>query len=315
MIRKLAVLLLIASSVSFATTSDLQSKLQEMISKHQGKVALYAKNLATGETVAVDADVPVQTASVIKLPIMLEAMYQIKAGKLKLDQRLRLTKENQVPGSGVLPFLQPGLDLTLDDTITLMMILSDNTATNMMIDTVSLAAVNQRIAAMGMKNTYLYKKVYKPAEGPMPPDQKKFGLGKTTAREMASVMEAIQRCDLNDPALCKRMIEIMRNQQYRNMIPHYIETVDTSETASAIADKIGALDAARNDVALVFTKSGPLVISAFTYENRDESWIPENEAELLIARMAKLIVDTWGPQLRTGEAIAPGEKVATKPHD
>jgi beta-lactamase class A len=168
---------------------------------------------------------------------------------------------------------------------------------------------------MGMKNTYLYKKVYKPAEGPMPPDQKKFGLGKTTAREMASVMEAIQRCDLNDPALCKRMIEIMRNQQYRNMIPHYIETVDTSETASAIADKIGALDAARNDVALVFTKSGPLVISAFTYENRDESWIPENEAELLIARMAKLIVDTWGPQLRTGEAIAPGEKVATKPHD
>jgi beta-lactamase class A len=185
----------------------------------------------------------------------------------------------------------------------------------MTIDADGIPAVNKRIETMGLKNTYLYKKVYKPAEGPMPADQKKFGLGKTTAREMAAVMESIQRCDLGDAALCKRMIEIMRNQQYRNMIPHYIETVDTTETPSAIADKIGQLDDVRNDVALVFTKNGPLVISAFTYDNKDESWVPENEAELLIARMAKLIVDTWGPQLRTGEALAPDEKVAAKPHD
>lgn len=314
--KKIALVSFLAlSTITSAAPADLQTKLQEMASKHLGKVALYAKNLKTGDTVAIDADVPVQTASVIKLPIMIEAMYQVKTGKLKLDQRLRLTKDNQVPGSGVLPFLSPGLDLTLEDTITLMMILSDNTATNMTIDAVTIPAVNKRIESMGLKNTYLYKKVYKPAEGPMPSDQKKFGLGKTTAREMAVAMESVERCEIGDAALCKRMLEIMRNQQYRNMIPHYIETVDTSETPSAIADKIGALDAVRNDVALVFTKSGPLVISIFTYENKDQSWVPENEAELLIARMAKLIVDTWGPQLRTGEAITPDEKVAPKPHD
>src|SRR4051812_27566123 len=268
--KKIALVSFLAlSTVAFAAPADLQAKLQDMASKHHGKVALYAKNLKTGDTVAIDADVPVQTASVIKLPIMIETMYQVKTGKLKLDQRLRLTKDNQVPGSGVLPFLSPGLDLTLDDTITLMMILSDNTATNMTIDAVTIPAVNKRIESMGLKNTYLYKKVYKPAEGPMPPDQKKFGLGKTTAREMAIAMESVERCEIGDPALCKRMLEIMRNQQYRNMIPHYIETVDTSETPSAIADKIGALDAVRNDVALVFTKSGPLVISIFTYENKD----------------------------------------------
>jgi beta-lactamase class A len=305
----------VVGSTALASTGDLQAKLQEMASKHHGKVALFAKNLKTGETVSLDADVPVQTASVIKLPIMVEAMYQVKAGKLKLNQKIQLTEANQVPGNGVLKLLQPGLDTTLEDTITLMMILSDNTGTNMTIDAVGIPAVNKRIETMGLKNTYLYKKVYKPAEGPMPADQKKFGLGKTTAREMAAVMESIQRCDLGDAALCKRMIEIMRNQQYRNMIPHYIETVDTTETPSAIADKIGQLDDVRNDVALVFTKNGPLVISAFTYDNKDESWVPENEAELLIARMAKLIVDTWGPQLRTGEALAPDEKVAAKPHD
>ena len=81
----------------------------------------------------------------------------------------------------------------------------------------------------------------------MPPDQKKFGLGKTTAREMAVAMESVNRCEIADPGLCKRMLEIMRNQQYRNMIPHYIETVDTSETPSAIADKIGALDAIKKE--------------------------------------------------------------------
>jgi beta-lactamase class A len=91
------------------------------------------------------------------------------------------------------------------------------------------------------------------------------------------------------------MIEIMRNQQYRNMIPHYLETIDTSDEGSAIADKVGELDDVRNDVALIYSKAGPLVISAFTYDNKDQTWIAENEAELLIARMSKLIVNTWSP--------------------
>lgn len=315
MTRIFAVIALL-SCTAFAASSQLQSKLEAMASQHHGKVALFARNLATGEAVAIDADVAVQTASVIKLPIMLEAMHQVKSGQLKLDQKVRLTKDNQVPGSGVLPFLTPGLDLTLRDAITLMMILSDNTATNMTIDAVRLPAVNKRIQALGLKNTWLYKKVYKPSEAPMPPDQKKFGLGKTTAREMASVIENIYRCELGDQVLCNEMIGIMRNQQYRNMIPHYIETVDTSETPSAIADKIGALDAVRNDVALVFGKSAPMVISIFTYQNKDESWIPENEAELLIGRMAKAIVDSWSPDgLRTGAAVLSGEQTPAKPHD
>ncbi len=142
----------------------------------------------------------------------------------------------------------------------------------------------------------------------MPADQKQFGLGKTTAREMADVMASIERCDLGDRKLCATMIGIMRNQQYRNMVPHYIETVDTSETPSAIADKTGGLDDVRNDVALVQSKSGPLVISIFTYDNKDQTWIAENEAEQLVAKMAQLIVNTWSPQGLQAETVE-------KPHD
>ncbi|MGE5114435.1 MAG: serine hydrolase [Acidobacteriaceae bacterium] len=276
--------------------AELGRKLGALAAKHKGKVAVYAKNLATGDTVAINADAPVATASVIKLPLMLQAYEQVKAGKLKLTDPVELTKQNQVPGSGVLSMMDPGLKLTLKDAITLMIVLSDNTATNMLVDSVGLKPTNEMLAGMGLKNTYFYKKVYKPAEGSQPADQKKFGLGKTTAKEMAEVLESIYRCDLGDRGLCAQMISIMRQQQYRNMIPRYLEVQDTSEDLSAIGDKIGQLDDVRNDVAIVYSKNGPIIISIFSWDDADKSWTPENKAEIMMGKMAKVIVDTWSPE-------------------
>ena len=113
----------------------------------------------------------------------------------------------------------------------------------------------------------------------MPADQKIFGLGKTTAREMASVMKRFVTCDLNAPgsakaatasdhALCDAALHMLRNQFYRNSIPRYLETEDTTEGESTIANKTGALDAVRNDVGVVFTQQGPIIISEFTWDNR-----------------------------------------------
>jgi beta-lactamase class A len=304
--RKIYLLISIFLLSGTLLAQDLQKQLEQMASAHQGKVAFFAKNLATGETVAIDADRPVQTASVIKLPLFLQAFEQVKAGKLHLDDKVELTKANQVAGSGVLPFLDPGLKLTLKDTLTLMILLSDNTATNMSIDAVGLKPTNQMLAEMGLKNTYFYKKVYVKAVEPLPADFKQFGLGKTTPREMAAVMEYIYNCKIGDQKLCDQMKFILRNQQYRAMIPRYIELPDTSEDLSAIGDKIGALDEVRNDVAFVITPKGTIIISAFTYENKDQSWTPENKAEILIGRMAKSVVDAWsGGKVSTGGEVAP----------
>jgi beta-lactamase class A len=300
MISALAAALMMPAAALAQTqtpASALQKQLSAMASQHRGSVALYARNLKTGEVVQIDPDHVVQTASVIKLAIFVEAFHQIKDGKKSLGVRVTFKPEDRVMGSGVLQYLHAPLDLTLEDALVLMMIESDNTATNLIIDQVGLASVNQRIASLGLKNTYLYKKVYKPAEDPMPADQKIYGLGKTTAREMAAVMESIDRCEVGDAKLCARMIEIMKGQQYRNMIPHYLEAeIDSSETPTAIADKLGMLDAVRIDVALVYSKNGPIVISAFTYDNKDQRWIFENEGELLIAHMAKAIVSAWSPK-------------------
>lgn len=289
----LGMLVLVALPVSGA---DLQKKIAAMAAGYDGHVALYAKNLTTGEIVSVDGDKPVQTASVIKLALMLQAFEQIHAGKLQVSQPLVLTKENQVGGSGILGQLDPGLKLTLKDVITLMVTLSDNTATNMLIDAVGLRPTNEMVASMGLKNTYFYKKVFLAATEPMPADQKQFGLGKTTPEEMAKLVGSIYRCDLGDRDLCTEMITIMRNQQYRAMIPRYLVTPDNSEILSPIADKIGMLDAVRNDVALVYTARGPIILSIFTYDNVDKSWTPENRAEILIGHMAQEIVSAWSPE-------------------
>ena len=275
--------------------SDLQMQLDEMAAHHRGKVALFARNLKTGETVEIDAARPVQTASTIKLPVLIEAFAQVQAGKRRLDDKIILRATDKVQGSGVLQFLHSGIELTLEDALWMMVIESDNTATNLVLDQVTIPAVNARITRMGLKDTYLYKKVYKPAEGPMPADQKKFGLGKTTAREMESVMESIETCALGDKKLCHKMIEILKNQQYHNMIPHYLLGLDPSESESPVADKVGALDASRSDVGICYGKNGPIVMSIYTYENKDHSWNPENEGEMLVARMAQAIAQAWSP--------------------
>lgn len=283
---------------------QLDQQIQTVAQAHHGRVALYAHNLKTGETASLDPDEPVQTASVIKLGILLEAAEQIRAGKANLDEKLVLAKENQVPGSGVLAQLDTPLALTLRDALTLMVIVSDNTATNMAIDRLGLAHINATLRAAGLKQTVLYKKVYMPAQGAMPADQPKFGLGKTTPREMASVIERLAECrlDLNggaplpaDGPICGAMLHMLHNQQDRDSLPRYIESLDTSEHGSAIGDKIGALDQVRNDVALISTKSGPIVISAFTWDNADQRWTGDNEAEQTLGKVGRAIVDRWSP--------------------
>lgn len=300
---------------SDAKDTKLEQQLAALAAAHHGRVAVYARQLNTARAVALNADQPVQTASVIKLTILFEAMEQVRAGKAHWDEKITLAKGDAVSGSGVLAFFDAPLTMTLKDVLSMMVMVSDNTATNLAIDRFGVDAVNARIAWMGLKDTHLYKKVMKPATGPMPADQPKFGLGKTTAREMALVMERIGRCRLGaggeapeegDTTICQVALTMLRNQFYRTTIPRYIETLDSSETGSAIASKTGSLDAVRNDVAIVAGKNGPIVISIFTYQNADQTWTVDNEGEVNIARMAKAIVDAWSPDGIDGKLLVPG---------
>lgn len=288
------------------TDSALTAKLQTLIGGFHGDVSFYAHDLATGRTVAINADQPVPTASVIKLAILYEALQQIRAGLVHFDDRITLSHADQVPGSGVLLFFDTPLNITFKDALTLMIALSDNTAANLSMDHVGIENVDDRLGSLGLNHTWLYRKVFQPATGPMPPDQKQFGLGKTTAREMAELMERFATCNLgpapaaaagapSDKDLCAAAIHMLNVQFYRDAIPRYLEGNDSPAGITGIANKTGSLNHVRNDVGVIFTKHRTIVISAFTHDNADSSWTADNKAEVLIARLARQVVTDWSP--------------------
>jgi beta-lactamase class A len=307
-----------------AQTRDgpLEVELSEIAKAHHGKVALYATQLNSGRVAGLDPDTLVQTASVIKLTILFEAMEQVRTGKAHWDDKITLMPGDAVSGSGLLLFLDTPQTLTLKDILTLMVVMSDNTATNLAIDKIGLDAVNARISWMGLKDTHLYKKIGKPSTEAMPADQPKYGLGKSTPREMAEAMERIGLCALDGPghlrpdaprvisaedgAICGVAIKMLRNQFYRDTIPRYLEKLDSTETGSGTASKTGSLNAVRADVAIVAGKSGPMVLSIFTYDNADNGWTVDNEGEVTIAKLAKAIVQAWSPEGIDGKTLVPG---------
>ena len=310
--------LAVAPAIAFAQKPDaVTDAVQAIAAQHHGKVAVYARQLNTGKTVALDADKAVQTASTIKLAMLWTALREIGLGHAAWDEKLTLQPGEAVGGSGVLHFFDTPLTLTLKDVATMMVIVSDNTATNLMIDRFTTKTVNDNMTALGLDQTWFYKKVSKPAAGPMPADQPKFGLGKTTARQISTVMEKIGRCDLNiagqpavDPAkaqvACKAGLGMLRNQFYRDTIPRYLETMDTTEEGSGIASKTGSLNATRSDVAIVAAKSGPIVLAVYTFDNTDKGWSVDNEGEVTVAKIAKAIVTAWSPQGIDGKTLVPG---------
>jgi beta-lactamase class A len=302
----------------------VQAQVDAIVAAHHGKVAMYAVQLNTGKTAAVDPDAVVKTASDIKLAMLYEAMVEIREGKASWGETIVLKPGEAVGGSGMLHFFDTPLTLTLKDVLTMMVIVSDNTATNLAIDRFGTDAVNQRMRQLGFVNTWLYKKIMKPAVGPLPADQPKFGLGKTTPREIAGLMEDIGRCrlakgvdaegratfasgpDAQDLAVCKVALEMLRSQFYRETIPRYLDLVDTTESGSAIASKTGSLDAVRNDVAIVEAKTGPIVLAIFTYDNQDHGWTVDNEGEMTIAKLGRAVVTAWSPRGLDAGRLVPG---------
>ena len=321
--RALALLVISVATLHAQTVAKpqpdpvLQGKVDAVIAAHHGKIALYAEQVNTGKMLSVDPDKAVQTASTIKLAMLWTAMREIATGHAAWDEKITLRTGEGVGGSGMLHFLDTPVTLTLKDVATMMVVVSDNTATNLMIDRFTTKLVDDNMTALSYDQTWLYKKVFKPAAGPMPADQPKFGLGKTTPRQITLIMEKIGRCDLDlpqQPAVnqdkadeaCKAGIGMLRNQFYRNTIPRYLETLDNTEQGSGIASKTGSLDATRSDVAIIAGKTGPIVLAIYTYDNMDKGWTTENEGERAIASIAKVVVEAWSPAGIDGKSLVPG---------
>ena len=264
---------------------------------------LFARNLDTGESYGLNPDERVRTASTIKMAIMVEAFARVAEGKSKWTDELVLTDAKKQQGSGILMEFGEGLKITLRNAVTLMIVVSDNTATNLVLDVVTADAVNARMEALGFKQTRSLRKIGGGGESKAfsDPLNKRanggtFGIGVTTAREMETLVEKLERGEIISPAASKEMIGILRRQQSREGIGRNILGVD-------LASKTGALDALRADVGILYSPRGRIAMAIYCDDMPDVAWTVDNPALLLISRLSEILVDALGREPAKTDAV------------
>ena len=224
------------------------------------------KSLETGEEIAIDADRQMETMSTIKIPLMIEAFEQIKAGKFKLTDKYTFVEKDSQPGTGTIQRLDYGAVMTVKDLLTMMIIVSDNTATEVLYRMVGGPdAVNARMEALGLKTTRAMNVPSKwfPALRAAPTTEQFYRDGKSpfgfsTPREMGRLLEMMERGTLVDKPSSDLMLRIMRGQLYRTRIPRYVTgyTIPhkTGDFLPYVGDDVGVLEAPGKTIILtVFT--------------------------------------------------------------
>ena len=284
----LAITIVAAANVGWAQKpADLDVRIHSEIDPFKGKVYLFAKNLDTGETYSFNGDERVKTASTIKVAVMIEAFARVAEGRAKWTDELVLTKAARYGGSGILPELSDGLRLSLQDCVRLMMLVSDNTATNMVLDYLSTDSVNDRMNSLGFRATRIMRRVGgggESKEGKLNDNLKRFGLGATTPHEMVQIMEKLDRGEIINKEASKQMIDLMKGEQVRYAIARTKPDVP-------LASKYGALDHLRSDVAIAYSKRGKIAIAITVDDMPEVNWSVDNPGYLLMSRLSLIAVD------------------------
>ena len=268
-----------------SSTQTLDTRVRAEIAPFKGKVYLFAKNLDTGQEYSFNGDERVKTASTIKIAVMIEAFARVAEGRAKWTDELVLTKAARYSGSGILPELGDGLRLTLRDCVNLMMLISDNTATNMVLDYLTTDAVNARMDSLGIKQTRIMRRVGsggESKEGKLE-ENKRFGLGATTPHEMVQIMEKLDRGEVISKPASKEMLDLMKREQARYAIGR--------TTSDPMASKYGALDRLRSCVAIVYSKKGRVAMAITVDEMPEVYWSVDNPGYLLMSRLSTILIE------------------------
>ncbi len=261
--------------------AEFQAQIAAIERDSEGRIRFAAQDLQTGQVLAYHDDVPVKTASVVKLPILVHVALSVFEGHLLWDEPLALTEAEKVGGSGVLTALTSGLTLSLRDVCTLMTIVSDNTGTNMVLERIGIASVNARMRALGLPITTVFRKAYAPDT----PQSQRYGLGVTTAREMLRLLNWLAEGAVGDAATSADVLQILARQQYRDAIPRLLPEY------WRYAGKTGAVNAVRNDVGVVTAPDGRrFALALFCQELPRVQWTADNPGLVALARLARALL-------------------------
>lgn len=212
-----------------------------------GTVCLWLESLTTGEAVRVNPDIPVIAASVIKLAVLLEAFRRFDCGSLDPNEPYAVRPEDKVPSCGALTYLHDGINVTLRDLATLMIILSDNTATNILIDRLGIECVNHTLDAYGLAGMRLRRRMFDSEAAAR-------GLQNTvTAESVARFFRLLYRGDLVSKTASEDMLHILLDQRLNGKIPFFLHSAGIR-----VAHKTGEDDGITHDAGIILAKE-PLI--------------------------------------------------------
>jgi beta-lactamase class A len=272
-----------------ADTAALRRTLDSLVSAYEGGkrgiVGYTVHNLDTEERLSYRGGETFPTASLIKVPILVTLYDLVGKGMIGLDDPITVLKIDQVPGAGQLQHLRPPVTIRVADAARYMITISDNTATNLLLDRVALRRVWDRMEALGLPHTKVHAKVFQRFTSVAMDSSVKYGLGVTTPDEMAALYARLARGTAVSPAADSAMLAIMYDNEDDALLQRHVAGVRA-------ASKTGATDQVRTECALWELQSR-VVACVLTKENADTRWVLDSEPQLLMAHMGRAITDAW----------------------
>lgn len=231
----------------------LEAEIKELIKNLDGQCSIIVNNVTYGEKFAFNEDAVFPAASLIKLWILWALYKNASMGKVDLDEEIILSEEHKTGGFGVLQYMHAGLNITLRDCATLMIILSDNTATNLLIDYLGIEEINNEIRRLGMQKTSLQRKM-------MDVEAKIRGLDNfTSARDVHNILAAIFNSPEMPNQFRQEMLDILLKQQCNNKLPLLLPE------GVLFAHKTGDLPNIEHDVGILFVNDAKIIIVVAVY--------------------------------------------------
>jgi beta-lactamase class A len=268
-----------------ADTAALRRTLDSLASRHRGVVGYAVHDLDTGERLERRGDETFSTASLIKVPILVTVYDLVEQGMLSLDDPLTVLRLDKVPGSGQLQFLHDNAVITVHDAAWLMSTISDNTATNLLLDRIIIRRVWEKMEKLGLPHTKVHSKSFLRIASVAMDSSVKYGLGVTTPNEMARLFALMAEGRAVSPKADSAMLDILAHNEDNTKLQRYVEGLSTPH-------KTGDTDRVRTECAL-FPLQSRVVACVLTKDNVDERYTIDSEANAMMARMGEAIVRAW----------------------
>ncbi len=278
-----------------ADTASLHRTLDSLASAHHGTVGYSVIDLDDGDRFSLRGDETFPTASLIKVGILVTLYDQVAKGRISLDDPVTVLRIDQVPGSGIVQFLHNGITLSIRDAAWLMTILSDNTATNLILDRIGIRPMWDKMESLGLHHTKVHAKVFKRYTSVAMDSSVKYGLGVTTPNEVAHLFELLAAGKAVSASADSTMLDILEHNEDQQLMQRYLDGVRA-------AHKTGADDSVRTECSLFYLRHR-VVACVLTRDNKDTRWVLDSEPQITMGRMGYALFQAWGP---APPAAAPG---------